>query len=312
MRLLSTFVAVLSVTFLAVSALAQPCTAMSSFRFANGMCNQTGTGELRPGSNLWSATVPLIVSASNMNTSPEGCLSSCNATARAAFGDLSFVASGHGNNCSCGGIFLWIDEWIGGAPKAETWDRVQLSSATLPIGTLVQIRVTMTFLGGGAVNDTQPVYAQSARVTFGGALLSLSEPGVDTSIVNAAVGQTIDLYSRLYCTMQVYSLLSTGVPPRYASVNANLRLLTDIVILTPDVVGSTCGSPACRADMDDGTGTGTPDGGVTIDDLLYYLNMFSLGTIQADIDDGSGTGTPDSGVTIEDLLFYLIHFAAGC
>jgi IS5 family transposase len=33
----------------------------------------------------------------------------------------------------------------------------------------------------------------------------------------------------------------------------------------------------CRADLDDGTGTGTPDGGVTIDDLLYFLVRFGGG-----------------------------------
>ena len=35
------------------------------------------------------------------------------------------------------------------------------------------------------------------------------------------------------------------------------------------------GAPA--ADVDDGTGSGTPDGGVTIDDLLYYLFRFENG-----------------------------------
>lgn len=33
----------------------------------------------------------------------------------------------------------------------------------------------------------------------------------------------------------------------------------------------------CLADMDDGSGTGTSDGGVTIDDLLYYLARFDAG-----------------------------------
>ncbi|QQS09654.1 MAG: hypothetical protein IPK69_03260 [Phycisphaerales bacterium] len=71
-------------------------------------------------------------------------------------------------------------------------------------------------------------------------------------------------------------------------------------------------TPGCVADVDDGTGTGTPDGGVTIDDLLYYLGIFNAGSVSADVDDGSGTGTPDGGVTIDDLLYYLIRFNAGC
>jgi hypothetical protein len=72
------------------------------------------------------------------------------------------------------------------------------------------------------------------------------------------------------------------------------------------------GLPNCVADVDDGSGTGTPDGGVTIDDMLYYLTIFEAGSIDADVDDGSGAGTPDGGVTIDDLLYYLTRFEAGC
>ncbi len=68
----------------------------------------------------------------------------------------------------------------------------------------------------------------------------------------------------------------------------------------------------CVADVDDGTGSGTPDLGVTIDDLLYYLALFENGDPEADVDDGTGTGTPDLGVTIDDLLYFLQRYEAGC
>ncbi len=71
-------------------------------------------------------------------------------------------------------------------------------------------------------------------------------------------------------------------------------------------------TPACPADLDDGSGTGTPDGGVTIDDLVYFLSAFGAGSTAADLDDGSGTGTPDGGVTIDDLIYYLTRFQGGC
>ncbi len=71
--------------------------------------------------------------------------------------------------------------------------------------------------------------------------------------------------------------------------------------------------PGCPADLDDGTFTGTPDGGVTIDDLVYFLDAFTAGSETADLDDdGMDPGTPDGGVTIDDLLFFLEHFTLGC
>jgi hypothetical protein len=87
------------------------------------------------------------------------------------------------------------------------------------------------------------------------------------------------------------------------------------------LVTSTCGSSisaasrltiGCAADYDDGSGTGNPDGGVTIEDMLYYTLLWRNGNVAADLDDGSGTGSADSGVGIEDLLFYLNRFNAGC
>jgi hypothetical protein len=72
-----------------------------------------------------------------------------------------------------------------------------------------------------------------------------------------------------------------------------------------------CG-PSCVADYDDESGTGIPDGGVGIEDLLYYLTLFDAGDLHADVDNGSGMGVIDFGVGIEDLLYYLMHFDLGC
>jgi hypothetical protein len=69
---------------------------------------------------------------------------------------------------------------------------------------------------------------------------------------------------------------------------------------------------SCAADLDDGTGTGTPDDAVTIDDLLFFLGAFEQGSTDADLDDGTGTGTPDDAVTVDDLLYFLVRFEAGC
>jgi GH15 family glucan-1,4-alpha-glucosidase len=68
----------------------------------------------------------------------------------------------------------------------------------------------------------------------------------------------------------------------------------------------------CSADLDNGSLSGTPDGGVDINDLLYFLAAFEQGSTNADLDDGSGIGTSDGGVDINDLLYFLECFERGC
>lgn len=84
------------------------------------------------------------------------------------------------------------------------------------------------------------------------------------------------------------------------------------VVAMDDFIYAEPQGPRCVADMDNGTGTGLPDDGVTIDDLLYFLDLYAVGASCADLDDGAGSGIPDYGVTIDDLLFFLQHFAEGC
>lgn len=72
-------------------------------------------------------------------------------------------------------------------------------------------------------------------------------------------------------------------------------------------------SCGCPVDIDDGTGSGTCDGGVDINDLLRFLECFQQGTTCADVDDdGVNPPSPDAGVDINDLLFFLVRFEAGC
>lgn len=68
----------------------------------------------------------------------------------------------------------------------------------------------------------------------------------------------------------------------------------------------------CIIDLDDGSLTGTRDGGVDISDLVYFLTKFEEGDLAADLDDGNGWGMRDQGVDINDLVFFLNHFEQGC
>jgi hypothetical protein len=68
----------------------------------------------------------------------------------------------------------------------------------------------------------------------------------------------------------------------------------------------------CVADLDDGTGTGTSDGAVNIDDLIFFLIKFEAGDVVVDIDNGTQTGTTDDAVNVDDLIYFLIRFEQGC
>lgn len=72
----------------------------------------------------------------------------------------------------------------------------------------------------------------------------------------------------------------------------------------------------CPADLDfDGDpATGwTPDGAVTISDLLSFLVGFEAGDLAVDLDDDAlEPVNPDGAVTIEDLIFFLARFENGC
>lgn len=84
--------------------------------------------------------------------------------------------------------------------------------------------------------------------------------------------------------------------------------------IEPTLAGSTtisCAS-ACVADLDDGNGSGTSDGAVTIDDLVYFLGRFEAGDIRADVAGADGQAGHDGAVTIEDLVLFLQRFEAGC
>lgn len=62
------------------------------------------------------------------------------------------------------------------------------------------------------------------------------------------------------------------------------------------------------ADLDNGLGSGVPDGEVDLHDLVYYLDLFAAGDPLADLDDGTGTGTPDGAVSIDDLLHFIAEY----
>jgi hypothetical protein len=54
------------------------------------------------------------------------------------------------------------------------------------------------------------------------------------------------------------------------------------------------------------------DCGVDINDYLLFLGWYSEGDERSDLDDGSGTGVRDGGITIDDYIYFAYYFENGC
>lgn len=109
---------------------------------------------------------------------------------------------------------------------------------------------------------------------------------------------------------------SIGEPPvftgwRWNGVDMGLARALTFAVTAPTTARASY-SGVCWDDRDDGSGTGTPDASITIDDLLYFLNRYEAGANAADLDDGSMTAVGDGAVDINDMIFFLVHFEAGC
>jgi hypothetical protein len=162
-------------------------------------------------------------------------------------------------------------------------------------GNARELRISTRAVGFPSQNILVPIGKYRIRQGTG-----TNEPRVKCAGTFALPGQEPDAAYFEYSFCVVADCPTNGVAdgvPDYSDCT-----LTDC--------GGGCTNPI--TDCDDGSGTGTPDGGVTIDDLLYYLLIYEQGIPAADVDDGSFTGTPDGGVTIDDLLYFLNQYSAGC
>jgi hypothetical protein len=218
-----------------------------------------------------------------------------------------------------------VPDFIAGSASVANddnrWVVLGGSQASQPLAMMTKLRVDGAFAG-------QMVYGQIDRNTSGNDVIVTS---CDRGY--AATGQTdmlpnaglLDLHlvktnDALESSCRERPVTPDLRDPELTVPAINLQVVAgqgwngwERVVSRPDSSNNRyCFTLGCPADVDDGTGTGTPDGGVGIEDLLFYLQLFGAGASCADLDDGSGSGTLDGGVGIEDLLFYLDRYEAGC
>jgi len=253
----------LSLLPVSIAAAQTPCGLRTHFRIVTNMSEANNPGELRLDSG-WVTARPDTLPGLITTTNPYGMESSGSCTAIADYGDLRCNGSGQAHAVSGIGAFLWLDEWLGGAPKAQYSDQVTITSATLPAGTPVDIQFTLTLAGSAEVIDTNPSVHYSALLTVndpGSPGLRLTQgqaPGTVTGVLTTAVGHTMVPAAALNVSLQAYGILGGGTNSSYS---CSLRATTTMNILTPGVTATSCsghtysgcGSADFNGDGDTGT-----------------------------------------------------------
>lgn len=176
-----------------------------------------------------------------------------------------------------------------------------------------QVASWRAFLADENDNDYEGWFDQGTASVqaMTGANGGVLEGTIDLAQAFGALPGAVYLAVGVYPTSDGSALVPGAQVP--ASVDGNGTLnASEYVRVNLCVLGPTIAATCCPADLDNGSGTGTPDGGVDINDLLYFLARFEAGAGGADLDNGSGSGAPDGGVDVSDLLFFLSRFGAGC
>ena len=130
---------------------------------------------------------------------------------------------------------------------------------------------------------------------------------LNTNVGDTNVDGTVDAADIATITANIGTL-----PATWARGNMDGNAVIDAADLALANTNLGQNRPDCPADLDDGSGTGVSDGGVDINDLLYFLSKFEAGSSCVDVDNVSLGGFPDGGVDINDLLYFLTRFEGGC
>lgn len=224
---------------------AQTCGLRNSYRLVNTV-NNVPASELNVDSG-WQTSGPLASPGTNLGTNPEGCWSQGQCTPVSDYGYLRVQGSGSASTCSAGGVFLWLDEFIGGEPKAQFRDTLTVASSTLPPGTPVQLLWGVQFDGYANTTSSSSSIPPSAnyRVRLWcnwSTLVDTTSTGTSLAVLNTSVGSSILVHGHLLATLQEYGVMYG--PPNTGSYALDLAATFTVASLTPGVTLTTCSGAA--------------------------------------------------------------------
>jgi len=289
------------------------CGVLNRVRLVNRI-NQGTTQELHVNTG-WQAAPPATALITPASSSDSGALGTTAGswTLLSDYGRLSISGSMAANNAPGNGVFCWIDDGTG-SPQMQFRDRITITSATLPTGTPVTIRMTGILAGSASSSDPAPGAAPSISATFYrpptiGSALTLTSPGLFTEDSILHVGDTRDIFGTLNCVIRLQRL--EGGTPVSDSGSANLTTTYTLAILTPGAAITTCSGAtyrSCAATCYPNCDCSTEAPILAAGDFVCFINAFRAGDSYANCD--GSTGTPS--LTAGDFVCFLNAFRAGC
>ncbi len=219
--------------------LAAPGNAQTSNGLRNSfrIVTTTGTASELLVDSGWQTSAPLVTPGNSSSSTTSGCASQAHATSTSDYGFLRCVGAGTANNCNTNGVFLNLDTGAG-APWAQFFDTLTVTSSTLPHGTPVQLSYSLT-LSGHCTAQPAPYlvnYVASLSNGRGGFIAQHDSPGTVATTVTAYVGAQYSIRGELSGSIDIDSLLNLAPPVVNASYSLDLRVDASIQSLTPGVV----------------------------------------------------------------------------
>lgn len=222
-----------TVLVLAAATPAQTCAVRNTYRLVNSYSGALSELNVDTG---WLTTAPVSVPGVNGNPGAT-CRSQGSCAPTADYGALRVVGTGSATNCATSGVFLVLDQ----GPQARFRDAMTVASTTLPNGTPVQVRITLTLGGYAAMFDSSPNVTSNATLNAGALHLVVDPgPGVATGIVNTQVGATTSITGDLSTTLYAYGLLNLGMPPVTSNYAVDLSARVAVECLTAGAALTFC------------------------------------------------------------------------
>jgi hypothetical protein len=185
---------------------------------------------------VWVTAAPLVANVGG-NDGAGPAFSMGNFTSASNYGCLHVHGSGAALFSPNAG-FLSFGARLGGAPQAEYWDRVYVTSPTLPQGTPVSLAFGLEYAGGATAVSPHATVSNSADLFASGNGWIVTFGPIGAGSVGAthtvAVGDSFDLHGRLFVNLDASNV--TAKVPHADSIACDLLATFPVTSLTPGVV----------------------------------------------------------------------------